>query len=391
MGLTSLAAVTAPLVDTGWALARTGPTLLRQPAIAGTPVAEQLHVQFGADAATQAAVSWATTQRVLRPRIRLGSHGDGFGRSIDAEERVYTEALTGQSVYTYHAHIRELDPDTRYRYQVFHAGAAPVGGGFTTGPLRRSKPFRFTSFGDQSVPNSVGLGLGPWSPNAGYIVDAVDATDPLFHLMNGDLCYANVSDDPVATWASFFNNNMRSAANRAWMPAAGNHENEVGNGAQGYLSYQTRFTLPDNDEPGQWKGNWYSFVVGNIAVVSLNNDDVCLQDGAFSAYRRDHVPGYTTKGDNPYIHGYSGGAQKAWLEHTLAPGPAPTTTSTGSWSSCIRWPCRRLTSTAPIWGSARSGCRCSTPMASTWWWPATSTTSSAPSPCAARCRTSPTC
>ena len=85
-------------------------------------------------------------------------------------------------------------------------------------------------------------------PNAGFIVPAVDATDPLFHLMNGDLCYANLSDDPVATWSSFFNTNMPSAAVRPWMPAAGNHENEVGNGPDGYKSYQTRFTLPDNGE-----------------------------------------------------------------------------------------------------------------------------------------------
>jgi hypothetical protein len=283
----------------------------------GAPVPEQLHVQFGADAAREAAVSWATVTRVARARLRLGVPGDGFDHPVDAEERTYVEALSGQTVYTYHARLPGLEPDTRYQYQVLHAGAVPVKGGFSTAPVGRSKPFRFTSFGDQSVPGPVGMGLGPWSPNAGYIVDAVDATDPLFHLMNGDLCYGNISDDPVATWASFFNNNMRSAAHRPWMPCAGNHENEVGNGPQGYLSYETRFTLPDNGEPSEWQGNWYSFVVGNIAVVSLNNDDVCLQDGAFSGYRRDHIANYTANGDNPYIRGYSGGAQKAWLEHTL--------------------------------------------------------------------------
>jgi hypothetical protein len=92
----------------------------------------------------------------------------------------------------------------------------------------------------------IGQGLGPWTTNAGFIVSAVEALDPLFHLFNGDLCYANISDDPVATWTAFFENDQRSAANRPWMPSAGNHENEVGNGPQGYLSYQTRFTLPDN-------------------------------------------------------------------------------------------------------------------------------------------------
>jgi hypothetical protein len=148
-------------------------------------------------------------------------------------------------------------------------------------------------------------------------VSAVEILDPLFHLFNGDLCYANVSDAPVATWASFFTNNARSAASRPWMPAAGNHENEVGNGPQGYLSYQTRFEVPDNGSP-EFRGNWYAFTVGSIRVISLNNDDVCLQDGGFSAFRRDHVPTYVSNGDNPYINGYSAGAQRQWLEGELA-------------------------------------------------------------------------
>ena len=101
------------------------------------------------------------------------------------------------------------------------------------------------------------------------------------------------------------------------MPSAGNHENEVGNGPQGYLSYQTRFELPDNGS-ASFRGNWYAFTVGPIRVISLNNDDVCLQDGAFSAFRRDHVPTYVSNGDNPYINGYSAGAQREWLERELA-------------------------------------------------------------------------
>ncbi|HEX4705098.1 MAG TPA: metallophosphoesterase, partial [Pseudonocardiaceae bacterium] len=43
----------------------------------------------------------------------------------------------------------------------------------------------------------------------------------------------------------------------------------------------------------------------------------CLQDGGFSAYRRDHVPNYAANGDNPYINGYSAGEQKLWLEREL--------------------------------------------------------------------------
>src|ERR1022692_753945 len=299
------------------ATGRTAPSLVHSPDVAGAPAPEQVHVQFGADAASQAAVSWAAPAAVARPRLRLGRPGHGLGLEIPARERVYTEALTGETVYTYHARLDHLPADASITYEVRHDGAAPVAGTFRTAPRGRSGGLRFTSFGDQSIPAPVGLGYGPASPNAAYIVDAVDALDPLFHLMNGDLCYANVSDDPVGTWAAYFANITRSARYRPWMPAAGNHENEVGNGPQGYLAYQARFELPGN-WPAQFSGNWYAFTAGPVRVLSLNNDDVCLQDGGFSAYRRDHLPGYLANGHDPYISGYSRGLQRAWLERELA-------------------------------------------------------------------------
>ena len=85
------------------------------------------------------------------------------------------------------------------------------------------------------------------------------------------------------------------------MPAAGNHENELGNGPVGYAAYQTYFALPDSGSDAQLRGLWYSFTAGSVRVISLNNDDICLQDGG-----------------NFYVHGYSGGAQKRWLESELA-------------------------------------------------------------------------
>jgi 3',5'-cyclic AMP phosphodiesterase CpdA len=236
---------------------------------------------------------------------------------VQATERGYTDALTGEICYTYHARLDSLEPGTTYGYEVLHDGAPPAQGTFRTGPRGRSRPFRFTSFGDQGVPAPVGLGLGPNSPNAGYVVDAVESLEPLFHLANGDLAYGNISDQPAATWESYFRNIERSARFRPWMPALGNHENESGNGPQGYLAYLTRFELPANGSAA-FAGNWYAFTVGSALVISLNNDDVCLQDGGFSSYRRDHMTDYGARGVDPYISGYSGGRQRAWLERTLA-------------------------------------------------------------------------
>jgi len=65
-------------------------------------------------------------------------------------------------------------------------------------------------------------------------VDGIERIAPLFHLVNGDLCYANLSTDRIRTWSDWFTNNSRSARFRPWRPAAGNHGNELGNGPIGY-------------------------------------------------------------------------------------------------------------------------------------------------------------
>lgn len=278
---------------------------------------QQVHLQFGADAAREMTVSWTTSGPCRQATVQIGraDHGNAHW-TVAAVERSYVEALTGQTVWTYHAPAAGLEPDTSYVYRVRADGEPGPWSTFRTGPDGRSGRFRFTSFGDLAVPAPVGAAVGPHSPNATHSVDAVERAEPLFHLMNGDLSYANVSDAPVETWASFFANVTRSASNRPWMPCAGNHENENGNGPDGYLAYQTRFFLPDNGAGTDHIGNWYAFTVGSVRVISLNGDDVCLQDGGFSQHRQDHVP--RDRRPSSYIRGYSGGAQRKWLEATLA-------------------------------------------------------------------------
>ena len=84
------------------------------------------------------------------------------------------------------------------------------------------------------------------------------------------------------------------------MPAAGNHENELGNGPIGYSAYQAYFALPDSGSDPELRGWWYAFTAGSVRVISVANDDVCYQDVC-----------------NSYVRGYSGGAQKRWLEEEL--------------------------------------------------------------------------
>ena len=77
-------------------------------------------------------------------------------------------------------------------------------------------------------------------------VAAVEAAKPLFHLLNGDLCYANLNyNSHPAVWRDFFTNLSKSAANRPWLPCLGNHEIEWGTtvGASGLAQYNGRQRL----------------------------------------------------------------------------------------------------------------------------------------------------
>ncbi|MDP9889545.1 purple acid phosphatase family protein [Pseudarthrobacter enclensis] len=277
-----------------------------------TPVVNGLHLQFGADASSEVVVSWHALQPVKNARAMLGEADGSYGRTEEAVETSYVDAKSGQKVYAYHAKLTGLAPSHDYVYAAIHEGAQAEFGSFRTGPHGRGK-ITFTSFGDQGTPTlgkkaTSANGGQQWvndnlgSPAAGDMPAGVERVQPLFHLFNGDLCYANLSENRVRTWTDFWDNNSRSARHRPWMPAAGNHENELGNGPIGYAAYQTYFSVPL--QPGQTdttRGLWYSFTAGSVRIISLANDDVCYQDGG-----------------NSYVRGYSQGAQKAWLEKELS-------------------------------------------------------------------------
>ena len=288
----------------------------QSPDPSGTPAVAGLHLQFGADASSEVAVSWHTLQPVRNARVILGRPDGRFEQTVDAKPVSYTDGKSNQVVYAYHAKIGQLQPDSVYMYGAIHDGAAPEFGTFRTSPRGRAS-FTFTSFGDQGTPSTgkrfvppagitlpvplfVNDNLG--SPAAGDTTLGVERLRPLFHLFNGDLCYANLAEDRVRTWWDFWANNTRSTRNRPWMPSPGNHENELGNGPIGYQAYQTYFSLPEaSGQTDVTRGLWYAFTAGSVRVISIANDDVTYQNG----------------GDT-YVRGYSSGAQKAWLEQELA-------------------------------------------------------------------------
>ena len=286
----------------------------------GTP--EQIHLTWGDDPTRTVHVSWASGAQSVRPRVTLDRAG-AHRREIHAVQRTYTDGMNGQTVFTYHARLDDLGPDSLYRYTVTADNdrhhQAPFAADFRTAPRGRH-PIRWTSFGDLATP------VTAWtlsSPQSYHAVSAVEQFEPLFHLINGDLCYANLNpESQPAVWADFGNNVQRSASRRPWMPCPGNHEIEFGNGEQGLNAYLTRYSLPDNHT--RFPGRWYCFKLSSALFISLAADDVIYQDsGAFLAGPYPLTPAPSTgnppiqPGTSIYVRGYSGGEQTRWLEDTL--------------------------------------------------------------------------
>ncbi|MBY8861758.1 metallophosphoesterase family protein [Nocardia sp. CA2R105] len=281
------------------------PDLVMSADSTAAPHVSGLHLQFGADAAREAVISWYTTASVRNPVVRYGTAAAGFGTTVQAQTRTYRDGKSGIEITAQHARLTGLSPDTDYVYAAGHDGAPPELGTLRTAPSGRAA-FRFTSFGDQGTPTLGKLLDGTYvndnlgSPFAGDVTAGIERVAPLFNLVNGDLCYANLATDRIRTWSDWWANNSRSARYRPWMPAPGNHENELGNGPIGYQAFQTYFTVPDAGSEDLTRGLWYSFTVGGVRVIALANDDICYQDAGSS-----------------YVRGYSGGAQKRWLEAEL--------------------------------------------------------------------------
>ena len=213
-GLGGAALVAASIIGSGEAVAMPAPPAAPNPA---TPPVAGLHLQFGSDASSEVVVSWHTLQPVQKPRVLLGLLDGKLEQTVEARPTSYADAKSRKVVYAYHAKIGRLKPDTAYLYSAVHDGAKPEFGTFRTSPRGRAA-LSFTSFGDQGTP-TLGKKFEPpegmklastlfvndnlGSPAAGDTTLGVERLQPLFHLFNGDLCYANLAEDRVRTWWDF--------------------------------------------------------------------------------------------------------------------------------------------------------------------------------------------
>lgn len=208
----------------------------------------QIRIAFGADPRTTFSVAWQCETDAPGSVVQYGQ-SPRLGRTAPATRASY-KWETGS---VYEAQLTGLRPDREFYYRV----GSPSGGWSEVHQSRTApgarEDFTFTAFGDQGV-----------SPAAKQNVEHIVAEKPAFHLVLGDLSYAN-GRQPV--WDTWFSQNEPMTRIIPFMPAVGNHENEkIGDLKIGYASFLARFSLPAPETR-------YSFDYSGVRFISFNSDD----------------------------------------------------------------------------------------------------------------------
>ncbi len=301
-------------------------------------------VGFGADASSQLRLSAQLSRNPGGAKVFL-DHGPtpALGATLEAEVRnLITQipdsrggVLAAEQFYV-HAPVNGLPGRSEHFYQwrTDDGFVSDVRSASTGMPTRRDAmgPFRFTMMGDQGTDDTPVLppGLAPgdyddryYKPDndptvshADNIVNQIMLSHGDFHILAGDIAYADPSGlgkrptfvpsggtlpsgfdkfNPFV-WDVYLGAIEASASGTPWMFATGNHDMEGAYPAHGYGGHLARLNFPGNG-PANCP-SVYSFTYGDVAVLSLDANDVSYEITANT--------------------GYSDGAQNHWFAKTLA-------------------------------------------------------------------------
>jgi hypothetical protein len=312
---------------------------------AGAPLAvANRRVGFGTDGSTQLRLSAQLSRNPNATRIFV-DHGPtpDLGASVEAEIRnLVTQipdgdgGVLGAEQFYAHVPVGGLAGHTPHFYRW------RTEDGFTTDVLSAATamlnsrdamgPFRFTMIGDQGTDQTPVLPPGlppgvyddayyqpdndPTAPHTTNLMNQIIAARPDFHVLAGDIAYADPSGagKPASfvgpggklragfdkfnpyVWDVYFGLIEPSASTTPWMFATGNHDMEAAYPTHGYGGHLARLDFPGNGPAGC--PSVYTFVYGNVAVLSLDANDVSYEITANT--------------------GYSGGRQESWVAKTLA-------------------------------------------------------------------------
>jgi hypothetical protein len=301
-------------------------------------------VGYGSDAASQLRLSAQLSRNPNATKIFV-EHGPtaDLGASVEAEIRnLVTQipasdggVLAAEQFYA-HVPVDGLPGRTPhfYRWRTEDGFTSDIRSTTTAMPSGRDAtgPFRFTMLGDQGTDETPvlppGLAAGnyddhyykpdndPAAPHTTNVLNQIIAANPDFHVLAGDIAYADPSGagkpptfvpsggklaagfdkfNPYV-WDVYFGLIEASASTTPWMFATGNHDMEAAYPVHGYGGHLARLDFPRNGPKAC--PSVYSFSYGNVAVLSLDANDVSFEITANT--------------------GYSQGGQNSWVESTLA-------------------------------------------------------------------------
>ncbi len=269
----------------GAALLSAGPLLLRTAAASAAAPMGARWIGYGDDPQTTMNVNTSIASSFRNATVEYGVDGS-FGQSAQFD----VGGVAGVTTRYGSARLTGLTPGTQYSYRVRVDGQSSATATFATAPAQPG-PFTFTAFGDEGT-----------SQVSSAIVGQLKAVQPRFHLLAGDLCYADIGGKGLPTdefkpkqWDRWLSIIEPVAASTPWMTAVGNHDMEPGFGAQGYDGYLARFALPRTGATGC--PSTYHFRYGAVAFIQVDSNDVSWEI--------------------PHNLGYSHGTQDTWLESVL--------------------------------------------------------------------------
>jgi Calcineurin-like phosphoesterase/TAT (twin-arginine translocation) pathway signal sequence len=301
-------------------------------------------VGYGSDAASQLRLSAQLSRNPNATKIFV-DHGPtaDLGASVEAEIRnLVTQIPAGNggvlAAEQFYAHVPVDGLPGHlphfYRWRTADGFTTDIRSSTTAMPTARDAlgPFRFTMLGDQGTDETPVLPPGlkpgdyddsyykpdndPATPHTTNVLNQIVAANPDFHVLAGDIAYADPSGDgkpptfvpsggkPASgfdkfnpyVWDVYLHLIEASASTTPWMFATGNHDMEAAYPVHGYGGHLARLDFPGNGPKAC--PSVYSFTYGNVAVLSLDANDVSYEITANT--------------------GYSKGSQNSWAERTLA-------------------------------------------------------------------------
>lgn len=217
--------------------------LLLTGCIAQPKLISQVRLSWSEDPQTTMSITWQSSEPLARPMVQYGE-GNTLSETATAR-RIRYKQETGP---LYQVTLRRLKPNTTYTYRV---GDADKGWSerftFRTAPAKPPAQYVFTAFADQGITNMAALNVRR----------VLEGTKPAFHVIMGDLSYAN-GNQPV--WDRWFEQNEPLTAHVPLLVAPGNHEDERD---IRFATYLARFALPHKELYYRFDYGWARFIIFN--------------------------------------------------------------------------------------------------------------------------------